>query len=212
VKEPQENTTRLNDPLSEVPVADPSDVARLRAELNLRDEVPVIGVVARRKSQEDLLVAAKSLGFDVDILFVGIESDDELARLSSALPGASRAIFLGFRDDVAALSALFDVFVLPSEIEGFSLALLEAMARGLPCIATDAGGNREALGDGAGIIVPSRDPDALAKALISVVRSADGGSDMGTRARRRALSEFDVSRTIARTEALYERLRSEPAR
>jgi glycosyltransferase involved in cell wall biosynthesis len=199
-------------PLSEVPVADPSDVARLRAELNLRDEVPVIGVVARRKSQEDLLVAAKSLGFDVDILFVGIESDDELARLSSALPGASRAIFLGFRDDVAALSALFDVFVLPSEIEGFSLALLEAMARGLPCIATDAGGNREALGDGAGIIVPSRDPDALAKALISVVRSADGGSDMGTRARRRALSEFDVSRTIARTEALYERLRSEPAR
>jgi glycosyltransferase involved in cell wall biosynthesis len=154
-----------------------------------------------------LLVAAKNLGFDDDILFVGTESDDELARLSSALPGASRAIILGFRDDVAALSALFDVFVLPSEIEGFSLALLEAMARGLPCIATDAGGNREALGDGAGIVVPSRDPDALAKALISVVRSADGGSDMGTRARRRALSEFDVSRTIARTEALYERLR-----
>jgi glycosyltransferase involved in cell wall biosynthesis len=95
------------------------------------------------------------------------------------------------------------VFVLPSEIEGFSLALLEAMARGVPCIATAAGGNREALAQGAGIIVPPRDPPALAKALARILDDPEAARELGRRASERAYAEFDVSRTVQETRALY---------
>ena len=80
------------------------------------------------------------------------------------------------------------------------------MACGLPCIATDAGGNREALTEGAGHLVPPRDPEALAKALASILDDPDASRDLGAAARERALGEFDVRGTVARTEALYETL------
>ena len=134
-------------------------------------------------------------------------------RTSAArAPAGGRALCLGFRADIADLSGLFDVFVLPSEIEGFSLALIEAMARGLPCIASDAGGNREALDGGCGILIPPRDPAALAKALASILDDPDASRNLGARARDRASREFDVTRTIARTEALYASLCSEDVR
>ncbi len=193
-------------PLAELPAADPVRVERLRAQLDLRAGVPVVGVVARRKSQGDLLRAAELLGRPLEILCVGAEEDEELASLARRIPAAARARFLGFRDDVADLSALFDVFVLPSEIEGFSLALLEAMARSLPCIATDAGGNREALDEGAGIVVPPRDPAAIAAALARLLDDRAAARAMGARARARVFATFDVARTVERTEALYSEL------
>jgi glycosyltransferase involved in cell wall biosynthesis len=199
-------------PLSELPEPDPAVVGRLRAELDLDPAHPVVGVVARRKSQDDLLRAASQIGRPLTIIMAGTDEDEELRRLASQLPAGSRAHCLGFRADVAELNALFDVFVLPSEIEGFSLALLEAMARGLPCIATDVGGNREALSDGAGVLVPARNPEALAKALASVLNDPDAARELGARARARALREFDVRQTVARTEALYESLGSEESR
>ncbi len=190
-------------PLAELPEPDPTRVSRLRAEWAERPGVPVVGVVARRKSQDDLLRAAEILGRPLEILCVGVEEDEGLQALARRLPPVVRARFLGFRDDVADLSALFDVFVLPSEIEGFSLALIEAMARGIPCIATDAGGNREALDEGAGIVVPPRDPAALASALARVLDDRSFARGMGERGRARARSTFDVARTVARTETLY---------
>ncbi|NNE43326.1 MAG: glycosyltransferase, partial [Gemmatimonadetes bacterium] len=189
-----------------------SRTAAVRTELGLRDGVPVIGVIARRKSQDDLLRAVQSHQGPLEILFSGIEEDAELAALRATLPEGVRVQCLGFRPDVAEISALLDVFVLPSGIEGFSLAILEAMARGLPCIATDAGGNREALDNGAGIIVPPGDPEALAKALARLLRDPDAARRMGAAARRRALDEFDVARTVERTEALYERVLAERSR
>jgi glycosyltransferase involved in cell wall biosynthesis len=199
-------------PLADLPPADPAAVARLRDELAIDPAQSVVGVVARRKSQPDLLRAATRFGRPLTLLFAGTDEDDELRALARDLPAGSRMHCLGFRDDVPNLRALFDVFVLPSEIEGFSLALLEAMACGLPCIATDVGGNREALANGTGILVPPGDADALAKALASILGDRDASREMGSAARERALREFDVRHTIARTEALYERLCPREAR
>jgi glycosyltransferase involved in cell wall biosynthesis len=193
-------------PLNELRAGDPERAAKIREELGLAPGVPVIGVVARRKAQEDLLRAAFRLRRQMEILFVGVSGDESLSRLAAGLPEGTYARFLGFRDDVADLSALFDVFVLPSEIEGFSLALLEAMARGIPCIATDAGGNREALDPDAGIVVPARDPLALASALARVLDEPEEARRMAARGQARAREHFDVSRTVQRTEALYEAL------
>ena len=193
-------------PLKDLPAGDPARAAHIREELQLLPGVPVVGVVARRKAQEDLLRAAFRLRRPMEILFAGVNGDESLARLAAGLPEGTRARFLGFRDDVADLSALFDVFVLPSEIEGFSLALLEAMARGIPCIATDAGGNREALEPDAGIVVPARDPAALATALGRVLDAPEEARRMAARGQARAREHFDVSRTVERTERLYEKL------
>ena len=79
---------------------------------------------------------------------------------ASALPAPGAVHFFGRRDDVEDFMAAADVFVLPSTKEGFSNALLEAMASGLPPVATDVGGNAEAVRNGVdGLIVPPRDPD-----------------------------------------------------
>ncbi|MGQ0722681.1 MAG: glycosyltransferase family 4 protein [Candidatus Eiseniibacteriota bacterium] len=194
-------------PLGELEAADPARVQALRRDLALRAGVPVVGVVARRKSQGDLIRAARSLGRPIELLLVGVEEDAELLALAAGAAPEVRTLCLGFRADVVPLSALFDVFVLPSEIEGFSLALLEAMARGLPCIATDAGGNAEALAEGCGWLVPPGDVDALAKALARALADPDAARALGARARERVFAHFDVSATVSRTEELYETLR-----
>ena len=198
-------------PLSELPQPDPQRVAGLRDELRLAEGAPVLGVVARRKSQDELLKAAAILGRPLEMLFVGADEDEELRRLITELPFGCRAHCLGYRDDVVHLMALFDLFVLPSEIEGFSLALIDAMARGLPCLATDVGGNAEALAEGAGVLFPPRDPGRLAEVLAGVLDDPEAAKRMGERARERAWREYDVARTVERTEALYERLVSQRA-
>jgi glycosyltransferase involved in cell wall biosynthesis len=195
-------------PLSELRPPDPARAAAARAELALRAGVPVVGVVARRKSQEELIAAAAAAGRPLEILLAGVDEDDALRAAAGALPADVRVRCLGFRDDVPELLSLLDVFVLPSGIEGFSLALLEAMARGLPCIASDAGGNREALEGDAGLLFAPGDVGALGKALARVLRDPDAARAMGGRARARALAEFDVARTVARTEAVYESVRA----
>jgi glycosyltransferase involved in cell wall biosynthesis len=194
-------------PLSELRPPDPGRAAALRSELALRDGVPVVGVVARRKSQEELLAAASGLGRPVEIVLAGTDADDGLRAAEAALPDDVRVHVLGFRDDVPEILALLDVFALPSGIEGFSLALLEAMARGLPCIASDAGGNREALEDEAGLLYVPGDVDGLRKALARLLGDPDAARATGERARVRAFAEFDVARTVARTEAVYDSVR-----
>ena len=101
---------------------------------------------------------------------------------------------------------LLDVFVLPSTIEGFSLALLESMARGLPCIASDAGGNREALAEDAGRLYPPGDVAALASALAGLLDDPSAARALGERARERVHKEFDIGSTVESTLALYRRL------
>lgn len=98
----------------------------------------------------------------------GIQSD--LERLASSLAVSDRVHFIGRRDDVPSLLMAMDIYVMPSHEEGFSNALLEAMAAGLPIVATDVGGNREALDDGsAGMLVPPHDPEVLYRAIAKLL-------------------------------------------
>jgi glycosyltransferase involved in cell wall biosynthesis len=195
-------------PLAELRAPDPARVAALHRRLELREGAPVLGVVARRKSQEELLAAAAGLQRPLEILLAGTEGDEALRATARVLPADVRVRFLGFRDDIPEILSLLDVFVLPSGIEGFSLALLEAMARGLPCVASDAGGNREALEGDAGVLFAPGDLDGLGKALAHLLADRDASRAMGERARARAFAEFDVARTVARTESVYERVRA----
>jgi glycosyltransferase involved in cell wall biosynthesis len=106
--------------------------------------------------------------------------------------------------DVPALLARASVLVLPSLMEGISLTLLEAMAQGLPVVATHVVGNPEVVVEGQnGLLVPPAAPVDLARALLRLGRDPEVGRRMGLAGRRRAVQCFDVRRTVAAYEQLY---------
>jgi glycosyltransferase involved in cell wall biosynthesis len=159
----------------------------------IHDDLPVIATVAniRRVKGIDVLVRAAKFvcGRYPQALFLVIgepsEQDycDELkeAVRSSGLQGNFR--FMGSREDVFSLLRMSDVFCLPSRSEGFSNALLEAMACRLPCVATDVGGNREAIEDGqSGYIVASEDSQEMGRRILALLDNRALATAMGRRA------------------------------
>jgi glycosyltransferase involved in cell wall biosynthesis len=109
---------------------------------------------------------------------------------------------LGQRHDVTALLAAADFFILMSQREGLSFALLEAMAQGLPAIVADIPENREAIGD-SGIAIPYGDEDATAAAMERLHDAAER-ERFGTLARQRATELFSAEQMIERTRAVYD--------
>ena len=112
--------------------------------------------------------------------------------------------FLGYRTDIADLLRLMDVVVLPSLQESFPRVPLEAMAMGVPVVATTVGGIPESVSDGeTGILVPPGDGAAIRDALVRLVDDPALRKRMGETGRRRVREQFSIEANIARTEALY---------
>jgi glycosyltransferase involved in cell wall biosynthesis len=139
-----------------------------------------------------------------------------LAGAGPALPAVAAAVrehglserveLLGARADIPELLGRSDVFVLSSRSEGFPVSILEAMAAGLPVVATDVGGVAEAVEDGdTGLLVPSADFEALACALGRLLSDADLRRRLGAAGRARALRLFDLPRYRAAYVELYDR-------
>jgi glycosyltransferase involved in cell wall biosynthesis len=127
-----------------------------------------------------------------------------LRRLTAELGLGERVTFLGEVGDVPALLGRAGLLVLSSVSEGVSITLLEGMARGLPIVATRVGGNPEVVADGVtGLLVPPRDPAALARAMLRVWRDPEAARQMGLAGRRRVEEQFDVRRMVAQYEAMY---------
>lgn len=117
--------------------------------------------------------------------------------------------WLGYREDMVDLLSAADGLVLSSAWEGMPLVVGEAMAMEKPVVATDVGGVRELVGN-AGVIVPARDPDRLAHAMLQVMRASnEERSALGRRARERILQEFDMDAKADEWLALYSRLVSD---
>ena len=138
--------------------------------------------------------------------FIGGEGilKDDLLRQRDAAGLKEQVGFLGFRDDVAEVLSAFDIFVLPSLYEGLPLALVEAMAAGLPIVTTDVDGNCEAIGTGeAGIAVEPCDPPALARAILDLIADPQLRKKLGQRGRQRAAELFDVRVIVKRYEEIY---------
>ena len=120
--------------------------------------------------------------------------------------------FLGERSDVPTLLAAADFGVLSSWEEGFSNVILESMAAGLPMVATNVGGNPEAVRDGeTGLVVPPRDPAALGEAILSLAQDPALRHRLGAAALLRARKDFSIESCIDSHERLYEQLLTECA-
>lgn len=162
----------------------------------------------RIKDQPTLLHAARIVldavpEFRLDLVGDG-ERRAELEALHAELGLGDRVRFLGFRDDIQRILAESDLFVLSSLSEGISITLLEAMAAGLPVVATRVGGNPEVVVDGVtGRLVPERNPEALAAAVLDLVRGPEAARRMGAAGRRRVEDEFDLRCVARRYEDLY---------
>jgi glycosyltransferase involved in cell wall biosynthesis len=115
----------------------------------------------------------------------------------------SRVLLLGHRTDIPSLLARSDAFVLCSTAEGLSNAIIEAMAARLPVVATAVGGNPELLEPDRGLLVPPRDPAALASALARLLSDPGAAKEMGRRGRTFVEAELTLSRMQQAHEELY---------
>jgi glycosyltransferase involved in cell wall biosynthesis len=170
--------------------------------------VVMVGRLVPAKGVDTLLRAAAIVVRQQPEFRLEIAGDGEarpgLEALSAELGLGEHVRFVGNIGDVPGLLARASAVVLPSLSEGISLTLLEAMARGLPVVATRVGGNPEVVEDGVtGRLVPASDPDALAAALLSVWPASDCTREMGRAGRERVERLFDVRRMVAEYETLY---------
>ncbi len=131
-----------------------------------------------------------------------------LEVLSKDLGVDAHVLLLGLRRDIPALLDAADAFVSGSVWEGMPLAVGEAMAMEKPVVATDAGGVRELVGD-AGVVVPAKNPTALAEAMIATMQQSGEERDrLGRAARERVVRHFSMDATADTWEALYHKLMS----
>lgn len=184
--------------------------AELRARYGLDERAFVIGAVARLRPQKGVTHLVQAMATvaarfpDARALIVGDgELRADLEAQASALGIADRFRFVGHQTDVVAHLAAMDLFVLPSLYEGMPLAVLEAMAAGLPVVATAVDGTPEAVIDGeTGYLVPAGDTPALAAAIVRVLDDRSAAARMGERGGQRSTS-FGVDVFVERVEALY---------
>ncbi len=132
----------------------------------------------------------------------GIKRDLEAEAVRHGF--ASQIVFMGERADVPHILSAGDIGLLCSHEEGFSNAVLEGMAAGLPMIVTDVGGNAEAVIDGeSGLVVPPHNPAALADAIVRLADDVSLRQRLGTAARVRVEAEFSLEACVAHHDALY---------
>ena len=165
---------------------------------------PVVVVVARRKDQHILLRALPALARPVTVALVGIRPDDELRAAEAAVPDRHRIVFVPFTEHPLVFYRLATAAALPSRIEGLSQSLLEAMALGVPVIASAAGGNPELIHPGeTGLLVPPLDSAAWTRALERMLGDDEFRGHVARAGRALVREEFTMQRTAERTEVIY---------
>jgi sugar transferase (PEP-CTERM/EpsH1 system associated) len=193
------------------PFATPLDKADVRRRMGLKPDARVAGVVGRleaRKGHRYFLEAMKIVAArDPTALGLIVGEGKEKAALIEqchALGLDERVRILGFWADLAEALCALDVFVLPSLMEGHPLAVLEAMAAGKPVVATDVGGNSEAVEKGdTGLLVPAEDPTALADAIATLLADPQRAQIMGAAGRKSLDRRFSLAAAVAANEATY---------
>jgi glycosyltransferase involved in cell wall biosynthesis len=191
-----------------------------RARLDLPADAFVMVIVANLiyyKGHSDLLgalglVAAK-LPQPWRLVVVGRDEGigSQLKLQAERLNLTPNILWLGARSDVEAILPVADMGLLVSHQEGFSNALIEAMAQGLPMIATAIGGNLDAIVDGqSGRLVPVQDPERLSEVILEMALDPATRDALGLGARKRTIARFSLAGCVTRYERLYRGFRDLP--
>lgn len=188
-------------------------------ELNIPEDIPVvihIGRLCKSKGQHLLLQAAANLhqlGQEVVYLIVGKDLEQDgaylqyLKHLAQELGINNSVHFLGHRADIPQLLTSSDLLVLPSYTEGLPLVVLEAMAAGLPVIATPVGGIPEVvIHQETGLLVPIEDVPALADAMLKLLQNPHVRNEMGNKGLEMVDKDFSVEKMCREVFDIYEKL------
>lgn len=188
------------------------DPAAKRKDLGLPLDGPLIGTVGRLvpiKGHAWLIRAIPRVLEEFPnacVVFIGDGPlADELRQLAHTVGAGQNVVFLGMRQDVPACLAALDIFVFPSLNEGMGRALLEAMAAGLPVVATAVGGIPDIVVDGeSGVLVPPKNAVALADAVRGMLRDPGRRRAYGEAAKKRVDARFDIEIMVRKIERLYD--------
>ncbi len=185
----------------------PGDPCGIREALGIPPGAFVLGSVARLDPIKDLGSVIRALPHlpGTRYLIVGEgPQEGELRALADELGVGERVSFLGTRSDIPEILRAFDLFLLPSLKEGTSNTLLEAMATGLPIVATAVGGTPELITDGTdGLLIPPRAPEKIVEIVHRARKEPEVFQALGKAARRSAETRFSLERMVASYEALY---------
>jgi glycosyltransferase involved in cell wall biosynthesis len=195
----------------------PRNSASLRSQLGLQNAshiISTVGHIRRVKGLDIFVRTAAQVCREFPraaFLIVGdcLEEDHrrELQQLTQALGLGENMRFMGVQPNVKPFLDLSDVFCLLSRSEGFSMALIEAMARSLPCVATRVGGNAEAIEEGqSGFLVENEDVDAAANRILRLLRDPEQARRMGAVGREIVEKRFTVEAMIAQLAGIYDHL------
>jgi glycosyltransferase involved in cell wall biosynthesis len=191
---------------------------RARQALGLPHEIMVCGAVSRLhpvKGIDDLIIAFAQVSekHDSRLVIVGEGQERQhLEALARKIGCSNRVLWTGYREDVPKLLPAFDLFVQPSHHEGLPNTVLEAMAAGLPVVATAVGGTPElVLNHKTGLLVTAGDPAALGEAMSILLEKTHMRESLGQAGRLRVKQHFSVDKMVRKTEQLYELLLLEKA-
>lgn len=192
------------------------DVNKIKMSLGLIIDEPVVGIFAALRPVkghtyflEAASIVLQSIS-DAKFLIVGWHDDNyflKLKNLSEGLGISQSVIFTGGRNDTEEVLSVIDISVISSLSEGFSNTILETSAAGKPIVATNCGGNPEAIVDGdTGILVPPKDAKALAEAILYLLQNRGLAKTMGLTGRKRVGKYFSFQRMMNEIEEFYEAL------
>jgi glycosyltransferase involved in cell wall biosynthesis len=181
-----------------------------RAELGIAPDIPLVGIVGRLVpvKNHDLFLAAagrvvQSLPMTKFVVVGGGERLEELERSATTMSLRDHVIFTGWRDDLPAIYADLSLLVISSLNEGTPVSIIEAMAAGVPVVATAVGGVPDLLGHGRwGHLVPSGDVEALARAIVEALQTPDHDQQLAS-VRDYALHHYDAQRLAHDIRQLY---------
>ncbi|MEM9831025.1 MAG: glycosyltransferase family 4 protein [Bacteroidota bacterium] len=182
----------------------------LREKYQIGAQDMVIGCVARLKEQAQLLGALRYVDCPVHLVLVGIEETPELAAIRDQWAVPHQVHYAGSVNiqEVLHHYPLFTLNVLPSTIEGLSQSLLEAMALGVPVIATQMGGNSELIREGVnGLLFENGDEQQLAHYINQLLDTPELRESFAEAGRRTALEDFSLDRMLDQYEILFQELR-----
>ncbi len=184
---------------------------RIRNELNINKNIKIIGAIGTlhpRKGHEYFvhsaeIVCRKRKGVKFIIIGDGI-AERRLIELRDSLGLREKMIFTGYRKDAPYLLSMMDILVQPSLEEGFGLTIIEAMVLSKPVIATNVGGIPEIVEDKvSGLLVPEKDPEAIAQAINYLLDNPDKMTQLGANAKIRVFDKFSLSAMVRKYEIVY---------
>jgi glycosyltransferase involved in cell wall biosynthesis len=196
-------------PKEKYKLLDHEKTEQLRKKYNLQPNDLVIGCIARPKRQQQLMKALAFIDFPLKVVFVGMERTNMMAELEKNILAIHQIYYTGIIPPEEALNyyPLFTINILPSISEGLSQALLEAMAIGIPVIATAASGNLDLVRDGEnGLLYQNENSQELADKIKLLIQDQGLRKRLTEAGKKTALEDFSLEKTVSRYESFFTEL------